>query len=121
MSAKLIIRLHRGFILLVLAVALTATGFAHRMPTAQDGALAFALVNGADAADFCGTLPGKDRATGMSCPACQITACADLPPLDSALIDIDHAFHTAVIAPREALALHRVLDPAHTPQGPPVA
>jgi hypothetical protein len=119
MLALALIRLHRLFLLVTLAVALTATGFAHRMPTDPD-AVAFALATGATLDDFCGD--GPDGATtDRGCLACQITATADLPPTSATLIDLQLAFHAQVIAPRANRALQRVLNPARTPQGPPVA
>jgi hypothetical protein len=125
MFAKAVLTFHRALLLVALAVALTATGFAHRMPTAADGAedsaLAFALANGAQASDFCGNLPGSDRAGSLHCPACQITASVDLPPATGKLITLELAFHARVIAPRETRALRSILDPAHSPQGPPTA
>lgn len=125
MVANAVLMFHRALLLVALAVALTATGFAHRMPTAADGAeasaLAFALANGAEASDFCGGIPGNDRAGSFHCPACQITASADLPPVTGKLIRLELAFHVPVIAQFETLALRRIVDPAHSPQGPPAA
>jgi hypothetical protein len=125
MFAKAVHTFHRALLLVALAVALTATGFAHRMPAAadeaQDSALAFALANGATASDFCGSLPGSDRSGSFHCPACQITASADLPPVAGKLITLELAFHAQVITPRETVALRSILDPAHAPQGPPTA
>ena len=93
------------------------------MPTAADGAqdsaIAFALANGATASDFCGGLPGSDRAGSLHCPACQITASADLPPATGKLITLELAFHAQVIAPRKTLARRSILDPAHTPPRSP--
>jgi hypothetical protein len=119
MLMNLVLCLHRAVLLAVLTAAMVATGFAHRMPTPQDAALAFVLANGASAADICGDGPG-DAHPGADCLACQITGAADLPPAALTLIDLDLAVHAAVIAPRENLGLSRVTDPAHRPQGPPV-
>ena len=125
MLAKAVLTFHRALLLVALAVALTATGFAHRMPAAADGAqdsaLAFALANGATASDFCGSIPGSDRAGAVHCPACQITASADLPPVTGKLITLELAFHAQVIAPRKTLAARSILDPGHSPQSPPAA
>ena len=117
--------LQRVALLITLAVALVATGFAHGMPgprdAAQAEALAFALANGAGAADLCGEgLPG-DAATGQGCMACQITGTAHLAPQQATPIKAELAFVARIIAPRESRAQSRVLDPAHSPQGPPVA
>ena len=112
--------LHRAVLLAVLTVALVATGFAHRMQADQDEALAFALQNGVSLADICGDL-GKTPHSGSECQACQISGTADLPPLTGARIDLELAFHADVIAPREIRAVALSVDPAHRPQGPPVA
>jgi hypothetical protein len=113
--------LHRALLLLALTVALTATGFAHRMPQADDEALAYALANGITLADLCaGDLDG-DGHRDPHCMACQIAGTADLPPATTGFIDLELAFVARVIAPRESRAIARILDPAHTPQAPPVA
>ena len=112
--------LHRVALLVALTVALVATGFAHRMPSAEDEALTFALQNGVSLGDFCGDL-GKATHAGAECQACQITGAADLPPLTGARIDLELAFHTEVIAPREVRAALHPTDLSPPPQGPPVA
>jgi hypothetical protein len=111
--------LHRGLILAALTIALVATGFAHRMPTQQDDALAFVIANGG-LSDICGEVPGDSHATA-DCLACQISGTADVPHQAQTLIDLELAFEAAVITPRESRALSRVFDPANRPQGPPVA
>lgn len=113
--------LHRVALLVALTVALVATGFAHRMPDVQDEALAFALQNGAGPSDFCGENPFKSAHGGAECQACQITGAANLSPLTGPQIDLELAFQAEVISPREVWALLRPTDPAHPPQGPPVA
>jgi hypothetical protein len=113
--------LHRVALLVALTVALVATGFAHRMPSAEDEALAFALQNGVSLSDFCGVDPAKVLHGGAECQACQITGAVDLPPLTGPRIDLELAFRAGVIAPREARAFLHPTDPAHPPQGPPVA
>jgi hypothetical protein len=113
--------LHRALLLVALTVALTATAFAHRMPAADDEALAFAIANGVTLADLCaGDLDG-DRQRDVHCMACQIAGSADLPPATPGLIDLELAFVAQLVAPRESRAVVAVLDPAHTPQGPPAA
>jgi hypothetical protein len=121
MLANALFALHRLILLVALSVALVVTGFAHRMPASQDAALAFALANGASPADFCGDGPEGSGAHGSGCPACQIAGSADLPPATGKLLDVGFAVLARVIAPRESRAQARVLDPAHRPQGPPVA
>jgi len=114
-----IIGLHRALVVVALTVALIATGFGHRMGVQQDEALAFAVANGLTAADICGDDMGGGSLGGAGCLACQITGSADLPPAAKGLIELDLAFVATVIAPRETRAVVRVLDPGHSPQGPP--
>ncbi|MCX7288394.1 MAG: hypothetical protein NTW20_12785 [Rhodobacterales bacterium] len=121
MLGHALISLHRMVLLAVIAVALIATGFAHRVAAPQDEALAFALANGGSLADICGDQPGGRSDGGALCLACQIAGTADLPPVQGALVDVELAFVAKVIAPRHAMALPRVLDLANSPQGPPVA
>jgi hypothetical protein len=120
MVARALAHLSRLLLLLAVTVSLTATGFAHKSPNAQDQALAFALATGAGADDLCGDMPGGSPRAGH-CIACQITGSANLPPLTRLLIDADLAFVASVITSRETRALARVLDPGHSPQGPPTA
>jgi hypothetical protein len=113
------IRVHRTLILAVLAVALVATGFAHRAPSQTENAVAAILLAGGSLADLCGDR-GPDSAPGHAdCLACQITAAADLPPATGAVLDLAHVMLAKVAAPRADCAIPRRLDPAHGPQGPP--
>lgn len=118
--ARMLISLHRTLLFAVLTFALVATGFGHRMQADRDEALAFALQNGVSLSDICGDL-GKGAHPGTDCQACQIAGAVDLPPRAGVQIDLELAFHAEVILPREARALARRADPAHRPQGPPVA
>jgi hypothetical protein len=121
MMVRVLLSLHRVALLVALTVALVATGFAHRMPSGQDEAVTYALANGLSLTDLCsGDLDG-DGQRDPHCMACQIAGSADLPPASPGLIDLEVAFVARVIAPRESRAVARVLDPAHTPQAPPVA
>lgn len=121
MLVRLVHTLHRVVLLAALTVALVGTGFAHRIAAPQDDALAFALANGVSLADICGDdLKGGIHA-GTDCQACQITAAADLPPLTGVRVDLELAFQAAVVAPLEIRAALHQADPAHRPQGPPVA
>lgn len=121
MLALALLRLHRLALLVALAVALIATGFAHRMPGPQDEALAIALANGATLADFCSGTPGADHPRPADCLACQIAAHADLPPIAGLPVDLRLAADAPITAPRGTSAPARTRDPARSPQGPPVA
>ncbi len=122
MLADILIRVHRLALLVILTVALIATGFGHRMPSDQTDALVLALENGATLADFCGGEPGAGGGTtDTHCLACQIATNADLPPATGVLIDLDLTTHAKVVAPQQSCAGTRVLDLAHTPRAPPSA
>lgn len=121
MLAQVLIRAHRMVLLVLFSVALVATGFAHRMPAPSDEALAFLIANGATPDDFCADDLDGDGVRDPHCLACQIAGSADLPPVAQTRIDLELTFHAVVIAPQETRALARAGDPAHRPQGPPVA
>jgi hypothetical protein len=121
MPVKALISLRQALLLIVVTIALTATGFAHRMPSQGDEAVAYALANGLTVGDLCaGDLDG-DGLHDPHCPACQIAGSADLPPMSMTVIALALAFHAQVIAPRETRGGRRILDPGHSPQAPPVA
>lgn len=121
MLVRLVHSLHRVVLLATLTVALVGTGFAHRIATPQDGALAFAMANGISLADICGDDLDGGAHAGSGCLACQIAGAADLPPMTGARIDLELAFQATVVGPLEVRAILRTPDPAHRPQGPPVA
>jgi hypothetical protein len=121
MLAKAFTSLHRALLLLALTVALTATGFAHRMSPAEDATIAYAIANGVTLADLCAGDLNGDGHRDPHCMACQIAGSADLPPANPGLISLELAFVARVIAPRESRAVTAVLDLAHAPQAPPVA
>lgn len=121
MLVNTILSLHRMVLLAVLALALVAPGFAHRAPGPQDEALAYAQQIGISISDICGGEPGKAQHPGSDCAACRIAHAADLPPLTGARIDLELAADAAGVVPREVRAILHRSDPAHPPQGPPVA
>lgn len=121
MFGKAIIPLQRALLLLALTVALVATGFAHRLPSAADQSLAVVLANGATLDDLCADGGAGDQHQGPGCLACQIAGAADLPPASGGLHKLELVFLAAVIAPRESRAFSRVLNLSHAPQGPPTA
>ena len=118
--AKALLTLHRLALFVALTVALVATGMAHRLPNAQDEAVAFALAIGADASDFCGDTPGASH-PAPDCLACQISGGADLPPVTGAFALLPRVATAGLAAPHLNPALPPTRDPSHPPQGPPVA
>lgn len=119
-----IMRLHFGrlVLLLVLATALVALGFAHRMPVIKDAELAAYVQLGGDLADLCGAdMDGDGRADQGDCPACHIVAAAMMPANSLSLHDADLILIATVVAPRESRAVRTVLDPARGMRAPPLA
>ncbi len=121
MLVRLVLSFRRVALIAALTVALVATGFAHRIDAPQDDAQAFALANGISLADICGDDLDSGSHAVVDCQACQISGAADLPSLTGARIDLELAFHAAEVAPLEIRAILHAPDPAHRPQGPPVA
>lgn len=110
-----------GFALVAaLTLALVATGFVHRMPTAEGAALeAYALATGLPT-EFCGDIDGDGVPDG-DCPACHIVATATPPAADLSLKDADLILIATVVAPRENRAARVVRDPALGLRAPPAA
>lgn len=117
----LVSQLHRMVLLAVLTLALVATGFAHRSPAADDQTLAAMAAFGATAADICGELGQTGGHADPLCQACQIVGAADLPTLAGDPMPAALVLLAEVAAPRESRRIPRVLDPARSPQGPPLA
>lgn len=103
----------------LLTLALVATGFGHRMPTAQDAQLEVIAQMGG-LADICADLNG-DGIPDDDCPVCHLTGSADLPPAMPSVRRADLSFVAAVVAPRESRAIRAVLDPARGLRAPPLA
>lgn len=114
-------QLRRIGLLAALTLALVATGFAHRIPGADEQTVAAMAAAGATIHDICGELGQSGRHGDPLCQACQIAGGADLPPLSGAVQPAVLVRQAAVTAPRENRRVARVLDPARTPQGPPLA
>ena len=113
--------LRRLALLTVLAVALVATGFAHRLPHAADADLQAFVLAGGDLGALCDDLGDTGGSSHPDCPACQIVGAADLPPATPALRDANLVFIAQVIAPRESRAVRGVRDPARGLRAPPLA
>lgn len=113
----------RGMVLLaILALALVATGFSHRLPSQQDMAVQAYLAAGGTMADLCADTTGDNGDIGHpDCIACRIASTlmpsAGTPTLRAA----DLVFVAAVVAPRESRAQRHVPDPARSSQSPPLA
>jgi hypothetical protein len=120
MLVKARLSLYRVALVVALAVALIATGFAHRMPAPSDANLAFAVANGASLDDLCAKDPGDGPQGDPHCQACLIVGAADLPQATPGVVDLNLVVLARGVVPRESCALASALDPAHSAQGPPV-
>ncbi|QYZ69554.1 hypothetical protein [Neotabrizicola shimadae] len=110
----------RLVLMFILTAALIATGFGHRMPSANDSMIDAFLLSGGSLADLCGDTDGNGLPDHGDCPACHIVASAELPDANLTLNDVDLAFVAKVIAPGESRALRTVLDPARGMRAPPL-
>jgi hypothetical protein len=112
---------HRLVLIFALTVALVATGYGHRIPSANDSMIEAFLLSGGSLADLCADTDGDGQPDHGDCPACHIVASPDLPDADLTLHDADLAFVAKVVAPRESRAVRGVLDPALGMRAPPLA
>ena len=112
-----------GLIGLVLVLALTVStallGFAHRVPSPKDEALAAYALTGLSTADICGN--GPDAKASRDCPVCHLVGSGSLPEVALRAQEAELRLIAVVAAPRESRAVRPVLDPAHGLRAPPVA
>lgn len=118
MKSPLRPRLIGILLVLVLAVSTAALGFAHRMPSENDRAVAALAAAGIDISDFCGD--EFDGAKPIHCPACHLVAGAILPDPMPEMRDAELRLVAEVAAPRESRAIRMVLDPVRGLRGPPI-
>jgi hypothetical protein len=118
---RLLVNLHRSAVVAAIAIALCATGFAHRLPSVQDTALVAALEVWGSSGDFCGTDSSGRAHHPDVCLACQVIGSALLPPLADAALSWVPPMLVKVSAPRENRSVVRVLDVSRASQGPPAA
>ncbi|MFP1645773.1 hypothetical protein [Pontitalea aquivivens] len=108
-------------VVVAVAFALLATGFAHRAPTVDDALLeAYALSYGS-VETLCGDIDGDGVADRSACSACRIVGVTNLPVADLSLRDADLIVIATVVAPRANRAARMVRDPALGLRAPPAA
>ncbi len=103
----------------IVALALVAVGFGHRVPTATDAAIEAFQLAGGDLSDLCG-----DETQGSAhrdCPACHITSASLLPDPAETVRDAELRLLVEVIAPRQSRIVHAVRDPVRGMGAPPLA
>ena len=120
MMRDLRLSLQRALVLVALTLALVATGFAHRMPSVNTAELQAFVLAGGDLAELCGDFDGDGRPDHGDCPACHISAGADLPGQTVLPRDADLVFIARITAPRESRVVRAVLDPARGLRAPPL-
>ncbi|SEN09013.1 hypothetical protein SAMN04488103_10389 [Gemmobacter aquatilis] len=120
MTPGFLLRLKGLAILAIVAVALVATGFAHRIPSADDlDRQAYVALVG-DLGDLCGDVDGDGRLDHPDCPACQIVGGLVLPGTLAVLRAAELPRGTVRAAPRESRVVRAVLDPARALRAPPL-
>lgn len=105
----------------LIAFALVAVGFGHRMPTASDVALENYVLSGGDLSALCGDMGDDEQAMTGDCPACHIVAATILPDPPVSVFKADLIFVAKIVAPCQDRARRAVLDPAHGTRAPPLA
>ncbi len=106
--------------LAVLSIALVATGFVHRLPTANEVVVDAYVLAGGDLADLCAEGGADKHVSHRDCVACTTASIADLPAAVSSAHDADLAFVAEVVAPRASRAVRAVSDPARGLRAPPL-
>ncbi|MFV0333928.1 MAG: hypothetical protein ACK5JR_07655 [Tropicimonas sp.] len=123
---KEILRHIRGHIqgtglIALLALALVATAFAHRLPNATGLGIEAYVLAGGDISAICGGGGNDGEAGSRMCPACHVIGSAMLPDTPESLVEANHTFVATVVAPRESRAIRAVRDPARGMRAPPLA
>lgn len=103
----------------IVAIALVALGFGHRLPTASDAAVDAFMLAGGDLSDLCGD--GTQGSAHRDCPACHITSASLLPDPAETVRDAELRLLVEVIAPRQSRIVHAVRDPVRGMGAPPLA
>ncbi|MFV0514037.1 MAG: hypothetical protein ACK5MY_10475 [Jhaorihella sp.] len=103
-----------------MSVALVATAFVHRIPSASDIAVEAYVLAGGDIFNICDDPGSDDKPAHRDCPACRIAGSVLLPDAPQSMADIDFVFVATVVAPRERRAILTVLDPVRAMRAPPL-
>lgn len=108
-------------LIVLLALALVATAFAHHLPGSSDLSIETYVLAGGDISDLCEDDGAGGKSSHRNCPACHIIGSALLGDMPQALLEADYIFVSTVVAPRESRAIRVVRDPAHGMGAPPLA
>lgn len=113
--------LRNWVVLTLLTIALVATGFAHRLPSADSAAMDAYVLAGGSLDDLCRDIDGDGKPDHGKCPACQIVGGAALTTGPVTLHAAALRIVATVAAPGESRAVRAVQDPAHASRAPPLA
>ena len=109
-------------VLIALAIALTAVGFAHRAAlTGMTPELAAYVAAGGELSDICGIADGEENTPiALDCEACRLTDNAVQPIIGCVVhIELEETLVLAVVAKR--ISERNDLDPARLTRAPPRA
>lgn len=109
---------------LLVAVSLLLSGFAHRpVPTATQIEQAVSLADlGLSLADLCAEPGDADGGMDMGdCPACHLAASILLPEPVASVADIELRTAAAILVPADARGFGRTTNPATPVRAPPLA
>ncbi len=105
---------------LVLGVAVLLSGFAHKMPAAQDTALASFVMAGGDLADICND-SGKTHQMPGGCDACRLVGAAVLAEPVLCPVAVERVIAATILIPAQTHAARAPRDPALGGRAPPLA
>jgi hypothetical protein len=110
-----------GFVVTtILALALIAVGFGHRMPSAEDARVEAFVLAGGDLSDICGDI-GDGSVAHRPCPACQIVSAIALPENAGPVRPAELRLLAEVAAEEDPAAITFRRDPARGLRAPPLA
>lgn len=103
-------------IALILAVGLTATGFAHRVPSQSEQMQQMVVAMGGSIHDLCGdTTDGRQG----DCPACRLVNFVTPEPVGLRLVALGTLLVLVIPVAARSPPMRRVRDPACGVRGPP--
>lgn len=124
MFRNLYLALFRAVMVLMVAISLLASGFAHQpiLNAAQIDQAVYLTELGLTVADICAEQGDEDGGMVMGdCPACHLSASLLLPEPAASFIEIELRTAAAIFVPADARGFGRSTNPATPVRAPPLA
>jgi len=104
----------------LLAGALVATAFAHKVPNASEARLQAYALAGGDISSICAETGSGDTQSHADCLACHIIGSAVLLGAPQSPIQANFVVVATLAPPQERRATHAALNVAHGARAPPI-